>query len=127
MLNIEKWPNIPWKPSGVHNARFLKYFGPFPNIMHERVKWKINFIIRNVYNLWRIVFPWFVNLRWILWISEMIKSILINLTKFTGRCLCQSLFFIKVGGLRPVTLLKKRLWHWCFPVNYAKFVKTPFL
>ena len=33
----------------------------------------------------------------------------------------------KVAGLRPVTLLKKRLWHRCFPVNFAKFLRTPFL
>ena len=32
------------------------------------------------------------------------------------------LFFNKVAGLRPATLLKKRLWHSCFPVNFAKFV-----
>ena len=25
--------------------------------------------------------------------------------------------------LKPATLLKKRLWHWCFPV---KFLRTPF-
>ena len=25
------------------------------------------------------------------------------------------------------TLLKKRLWHICFPVNFAKFQRTPFL
>ena len=24
-------------------------------------------------------------------------------------------------------LLKKRLWHRCFPVNFAKFLRTPFL
>ena len=24
------------------------------------------------------------------------------------------------------TLLKKRLWHWCFPVNFAKFLRTVF-
>ena len=29
--------------------------------------------------------------------------------------------------LRPATLLKKRLWHRCFPVNLAKFLRTPFL
>ena len=26
----------------------------------------------------------------------------------------------------PATLLKKRLWHRCFSVNFAKFLKTPF-
>ena len=28
--------------------------------------------------------------------------------------------------LRPSTLLKKRLWHRCFPVNFVKFLRTPF-
>ena len=31
------------------------------------------------------------------------------------------------NSLRPVTLLKKRLWHRCFPVNFAKFLRAPFL
>ena len=30
-------------------------------------------------------------------------------------------------GLKPATLLKKRLWHRCFPVNFAKFLGTSFL
>ena len=29
--------------------------------------------------------------------------------------------------LRPATLSKKRLWHRCFPVNFPKFVRAPFL
>ena len=32
-----------------------------------------------------------------------------NFAKFTGKHLCQSLFFNKVAGLRPATLLKKRI------------------
>ena len=35
--------------------------------------------------------------------------------------------FNKVAALRPATLLKRRLWHRCFPVNFAKFLRTPFL
>ena len=38
----------------------------------------------------------------------------------------QSLFFNKVAVLGPETLLKKKLWHRCFPVNFAKFLRTPF-
>ena len=37
------------------------------------------------------------------------KGILKNFAKFTGKHLCQGLFFSKVAGLRAVTLLKKRL------------------
>ena len=47
------------------------------------------------------------------------KGVLRNFTKFTGKHLCQS--------LRPATLLKKKLWHRCFPVNFEKFLRTPFL
>ena len=55
------------------------------------------------------------------------KVLLKNFTKFTGKHLYQSLFFNKVAGLRPATLLKKRLWHRCFPVNFVKFLRTSFL
>ena len=54
------------------------------------------------------------------------KCVLRNFTKFTEKNLCQSLFFKKVVGLRPATLLKKRLWCRCFPVNFAKFPRTSF-
>ena len=30
-------------------------------------------------------------------------------------------------SLRPATLQKKKLWYRCFPVNFAKFLRTPFL
>ena len=54
------------------------------------------------------------------------KGVPRNFAKFTGKHLCQSLFFNKVAGLRPATLLKKRLWHRCFPVSFVKFLRTPF-
>ena len=55
------------------------------------------------------------------------KGFLRNFEKFTGKHLFQSGFFNKVAGLRPATLLEKRFWHKCFPVNFAKFLRTPFL
>ena len=51
----------------------------------------------------------------------MQKGVLRNFTKFTGKHLCLHLC------LRPATLLKKRLWHRCFLVNFAKFLRTPLL
>ena len=33
----------------------------------------------------------------------------------------------KAAGLRSATLFKKRLWHRCFPVNFAEFLRTPFV
>ena len=54
------------------------------------------------------------------------KSVLKHLAKFTEKRLCQGPFFNIVVGIRSQTLLKKTLWHWCFPVNFAKFSTTPF-
>ena len=34
---------------------------------------------------------------------------------------------LQAWGLRPATLLKKRLWHKYFPVNFVKFLTIPFL
>ena len=53
------------------------------------------------------------------------KAVLGDFANFTGKHLCQSLIF-NVVGLRPTTLLKKRLWHRCFPVNLAKFLRASF-
>ena len=55
------------------------------------------------------------------------KGVLKIFTKFTEKQLRQSLYFNKVAGLRLATLLKKRLWHRCFPMNFVKFLRTPFL
>ena len=55
------------------------------------------------------------------------KGVLKNFAKFTRKHLYQSLFFNEVTGLKSATLLKKRLWHKCFAVNFAKFPRTPFL
>ena len=55
------------------------------------------------------------------------KGVFRNFAKFTGKHLCQSFFFDKVAVLRPASLLKKRLWHRCFLVNFTEFLRTSFL
>ena len=58
------------------------------------------------------------------WRCSVKKGVLKNFAKFTGKHLCQSLFFNKVAGLRPVE--KETLAH-VFPVNFKKFLRTTFL
>ena len=55
-----------------------------------------------------------------------VEKVLRNFEKTTRKHLCQKLFFDAVAFLRPPTLLKKRLWLRCFPVNLAKFLSTDF-
>ena len=53
------------------------------------------------------------------WRCSVREGVLRNIPKFTGKHLCQSLFFNKVAVLRHR--------HRYFPVNFAKFLRTLFL
>ena len=76
---------------------------------------KLLLLIRYSFHVWaRLVFIETVVQR-----CPVRKCVLRSFAKFTGKHLCQS--------LRPATLLKKRLWHKCFPVNFATFLRTYFL
>ena len=44
-----------------------------------------------------------------------------NQWHFYPQAEAESLFLIKLK------IIKQRLWHRCFPVNFAKFLQTPFL
>ena len=46
------------------------------------------------------------------------KDVLENFAKFTRKHMFRS--------IRPTTLLKKRLQHICFPVNFSRFLRAPF-
>ena len=56
-------------------------------------------------------------------INDMFKTFKSSVVKKFMLCSGVRLKFIS-----PATaiLLKKRLWHRCFPVNFAKFLRTPF-
>ena len=55
-------------------------------------------------------------------VEKMFLEILQNLEKIT----CGRFSFNKVANLKPATLLKKRLWHRPFPVNFVKSLRTSF-
>ena len=55
------------------------------------------------------------------------KRVLENSAKFTGKHLCQSLFFNKVAVWSLQLCWKKRLWYRCFRVNFAKLLRAHFL
>ena len=55
------------------------------------------------------------------------KVVLKNFTKFIEKHLCWSLFSSKVADVRPTTLLKNKLRHRCFHLNFAKSLSNNFL
>ena len=56
----------------------------------------------------------------------MWEKMFIEISSIHRKHLCQGLLFNKVASSRPATLLKKRLWHSYFSVNFAKFQEIPF-
>ena len=55
------------------------------------------------------------------------KAILKDFVRFTGKHLCWSLFFNKLAGLSPVTLLKRNSNTDVFFANIEKFGRSPIL
>ena len=51
----------------------------------------------------------------------------ISQNSLTNTCARVSFLTKLQNSGRPVTLLKKRLLHRCFPFNFAKYQRTPFL
>ena len=60
---------------------------------------------------------------------SMKKGVHRNFTKFTGKHLCQSLFFNKVAGLRPKTcsFIKKETLAQVFSCEFCEISKNTFL
>ena len=55
--------------------------------------------------------------------NVIFNSVFSDSAMFLGtfsRRLCQSLFSYKVAGLKPATLLEKRLWHKCYSLIRPK-------
>ena len=52
------------------------------------------------------------------------RGILKKFRKIYRKTLVRESLFNKVASLSLATLLKKRLWYRCFPVNFAKFLRT---
>ena len=55
------------------------------------------------------------------------KDILRNFAKFTRKHFLPEFLFLIELQAPPALFLKKGLWHSCFSVNFAKFLRTPFL
>ena len=56
-----------------------------------------------------------------------VKKVFLEISENSQENTCVRVSFLIKLQAAPATLLKKRLWHRCFPVNFAKFPRTPFL
>ena len=89
------------------------YSEPFQTYKNRVNSWKGNIGLKWVNAAFSLVFS-DCSKKWFLEVSQ--NSQVENCARVSF------FFFIK----RPATLLKKRLWHRWFPVNFGKFLRTPF-
>ena len=64
---------------------------------------------------------WVLRLEAVVWKCS-VEKVFLKFSQYSQENTCTRVSFLM--GL--ATLLKKRLWHRCFTVNFAKFVRTPF-
>ena len=55
-----------------------------------------------------------------------VEKVFLEISQNSRKNTCVRVSFLTKLQARPATLLKKRLWHRCFPVNFEKFLRTPF-
>ena len=107
----------------------IRYYSKGDRHKHKKWGWKRNDMNRGVFRIQSNIYDeTFLRKSEAATRNRSIqKGVLKNFTKFPGKHLCKSLFFNKTVGLRSATLLKKRLWHRCFPVNFVTsfFYRTP--
>ena len=93
--------------------------------------YKVNFYcLRTIFCLWLTKNEKFINQMKNIFRSShpavcCKKGCLKNVTKFTRKNLCQSLFFNKVAGLRPEILFKKSLAQ-VFSCGFCEFFKNTY-
>ena len=76
-----------------------------PQEPKKLAKWNENIVVDTTFLVYRSSHQ----------VCSVRKGALRNFPKFAGK------------HLRPATLLKRRLWHSCFSVNFAKYLRKPFL
>ena len=59
-----------------------------------------------------------------------VKKQFLEISQNSQESTCVRISFLinlQARDLKPTTLLRKRVWHRCYPVNFAKFLRTSFL
>ena len=111
----------PWKR--LLNIRFFDIF------RGERV-WRRNIDLKWVKHIWQIsrtvvdIYFWMYSEVVVQWCS--VKKVFLEICQNSEKNNSARVSFLIKLLARPATLLKKRLWHRCFPVNFCEISKNTF-
>ena len=93
-------------------------------VLKEKFSYKLIITLTNFASLFPQYFYYYFNFRSSRTEVFCKKGVLRNFAKFTGKQLCQSLFFNKAEACY---FIKKEALTQVFPVNFVKFLGKPFL
>ena len=134
LVSLHKKWSFPLRISSVNVTKSAVFYG-FGHIYWWNPKWKISYFVQclccvvwylfSVFIVFIFAFGRFFQeyseaaTRDILW-----EKVFLEISQIHRKTPVPEPLFNKVAGLRPAALLKKRLWPSCFPVNFAKFLRT---
>ena len=134
LVSLHKKWSFSLRISSVNVTKSAVFYG-FGHIYWWNPKWKISYFVQclccvvwylfSVFIVFIFAFGRFFQeyseaaTRDILW-----EKVFLEISQIHRKTPVPEPLFNKVAGLRPATLLKKRLWPSCFPVNFAKFLRT---
>ena len=134
LVSLHKKWSFSLRISSVNVTKSAVFYG-FGHIYWWNPKWKISYFVQGLCCVVWYLFSVFIVFifafgrffqeyseaatRDILW-----EKVFLEISQIHRKTPVPEPLFDKVAGLRPATLLKKRLWHSCFPVNFAKFPRT---
>ena len=134
LVSLHKKWSFPLRISSVNVTKSAVFYG-FGHIYWWNPKWKISYFVQGLCCVVWYLFSVFIVFifafgrffqeyseaatRDILW-----EKVFLEISQIHRKTPVPEPLFNKVAGLRPATLLKKRLWPSCFPVNFAKFLRT---
>ena len=95
-----------------------------------------SFFSSSLLAFWSVLLTCFtyLKMKWQIYVGWLLCNVIILIFRSSHQSCSIKKMFLEVSQnsqenicARVSFLIKKRLWHRCFPTNFAKFLRTPFL
>ena len=105
------------------------HYSKYPRIIQNQNTFKALFLTTRNITIYNKRYRQYLQIYWARWVfwQKQSPEVFSEISQNSQENTSARDFLNEVADLRPVTLFKKCLWHRCFPVNFGKFLRTPFL
>ena len=105
------------------------HYSKYPRIIQNQNTFKALFLTTRNITIYNKRYRQYLQIYWARWVfwQKQSPEVFSEISQNSQENTSARDFLNEVADLRPVTLFKKCLWHRCFPVNFGKFLRIPFL